>query len=321
MKRYFSFPILLFVAFFGFIPQARALTFDYLVPCGDNISMREESNEQGESVICYYNECSICSAQILALRIINFLIFLAVLLATGLFLNAGVLLVFSASNPGAKNSAKKMLWNVFVGLCIILGAWLAVDTIMKTLYSESGTGWGPWNEMLCKNSSEKHCVPKIGAAVLNGEEIPIPESLKEARNNTIVSLSGKELTDAEAIKKLKEAGITPKEGQPFVGVKDSTIAGVIALKQACPSCEITVTSATGGVNGAGTGHAEGSLHYQGVKLDLAPTPSVTNYIETNFTHTGDRKGSYAGPIYTNTTLGQECVHESSPEHWDCTYAR
>jgi hypothetical protein len=77
-------------------------------------------------------ECTVCMIATLMQNILNTGIFLAVFLAAILFAWAGVRMLTNQGNPGQVTEAKKIFWNVTVGLVGILAAWLLVDTIMFT---------------------------------------------------------------------------------------------------------------------------------------------------------------------------------------------
>ena len=97
-------------------------------------------------------DCGFCDLQILAQNIINFLIFLAIVVAILMFVYAGFLLVTAGANEGQISRGKSIFWTVFIGLFIILAAWLIIDTVMKTFYkgeSSNPQKFGPWNELKC----------------------------------------------------------------------------------------------------------------------------------------------------------------------------
>jgi len=94
---------------------------------------------------CSGADCNFCDLTTLVQNIINTSIFLAVLLAAGLFAWAGYLyLSNTVGDTGKVQKAHSMFQNVFIGLVIVLAAWLVVDTLMKTL---TGGAFGPWNEV------------------------------------------------------------------------------------------------------------------------------------------------------------------------------
>ena len=66
---------------------------------------------------------------------------------------AGVKMVISSGNSHALQDAKDMFTNAFIGLFIILAAWLMVDTLLRyfLLNGETGNieGYGPWSQVKC----------------------------------------------------------------------------------------------------------------------------------------------------------------------------
>lgn len=58
---------------------------------------------------------------------------LAVFIVVVVIAWAGILLVFTPTNPENKSQAKKMLINAAIGLVLALAAWLIVDKILETL--------------------------------------------------------------------------------------------------------------------------------------------------------------------------------------------
>ncbi len=124
------FVFLLFVNFlFVFIAQAGGL-----VPCGGS----------GEP------ECKLCHLWQLFSNIINFvLIKLAVPVAVFMIVIAGFIYITSAGKDKQLQLAKNIIFNVVIGIAIMLSAWLIVDTMIKTIAnssSESGQVIWAWNE-------------------------------------------------------------------------------------------------------------------------------------------------------------------------------
>ena len=94
---------------------------------------------------CSGPDCTICDLVTLAQNVINTGIFIAIFLSAILFAYAGWLYLTSGiEDLGDAKKARSMFKNVVFGLIIILGAWLIVDTIMRTL---TGADWGPWNNL------------------------------------------------------------------------------------------------------------------------------------------------------------------------------
>ncbi|MBI4088372.1 hypothetical protein HY418_03275 [Candidatus Kaiserbacteria bacterium] len=85
---------------------------------------------------------SVCDLAQLAQNVLNDGIYIAVFLSAVLFAWAGFMYLTNIANPGEVTRAKSIFANVAIGLVIILGSWLLVDTVMKTL---TGGTLGPWN--------------------------------------------------------------------------------------------------------------------------------------------------------------------------------
>lgn len=87
-------------------------------------------------------------------NIMNVLISFAVVVMSLIIAWAGFLFVASAANPESRSKARSMLINAFIGLFIVLSAWLIVDFIMKHLYGDGSTAFGPWNKILVLDGSQ-----------------------------------------------------------------------------------------------------------------------------------------------------------------------
>ncbi len=106
-------------------------------------------------------------------NLINFGVTLGVIAATLALVYAGFTWMMSGGNPEARSKGRGMLLNVFIGLFILLTAWLLVDFIMKQLYSgDNGSkDFGPWNSILASQGNDTCIVattPKKIDGVLGG---------------------------------------------------------------------------------------------------------------------------------------------------------
>lgn len=99
-----------------------------LVPCG----------AEGSDDMCGY-----CDLFTLGQNAINFMVYLAVILAVLLFVYAGFTFMTSVGNAGKVSHAKGLFMKAFIGLIIVLASWLIVDLVMKSFFDE--TAFGPWN--------------------------------------------------------------------------------------------------------------------------------------------------------------------------------
>ncbi|MDO8561691.1 MAG: hypothetical protein Q7S05_02590, partial [bacterium] len=74
--------------------------------------------------------CTICDIAQVAQNVLNTGIFVAVFLSATLFAWAGLKYLTNAANPSGVTQAKTLFGSVLVGLLIILGAWVVIDTLM-----------------------------------------------------------------------------------------------------------------------------------------------------------------------------------------------
>ena len=107
-------------------------------------------------------ECNVCDFETLLITVMRFIVAFSVVAAAGLFAWAGAKMVTAQDNAGAREEAKGIFWNVVLGLVVVLGAYLFVDTIMKTFLKNSdgsiSSELGPWNDVICP----ENFVPQVG---------------------------------------------------------------------------------------------------------------------------------------------------------------
>ncbi len=85
---------------------------------------------------------SICDIVKLAQNVLNFGIFMAVVLSAFLFAYAGWNMLTAGGNSEAYAKGKRVFGNVLIGLIIILAGWIIIDTLMKTFTGNGLTGAG-----------------------------------------------------------------------------------------------------------------------------------------------------------------------------------
>ncbi|HUO50175.1 MAG TPA: pilin [Candidatus Paceibacterota bacterium] len=91
---------------------------------------------------------SICDLATLAQNILNDGIYVAVFLSAILFAWAGWKMIVggSSGNPQMRNEGKKIIWNVSIGLVVIISAWIIVAVIMGALAKNP-----QWNSLCSQN--------------------------------------------------------------------------------------------------------------------------------------------------------------------------
>ena len=101
-----------------------------IVPCG---GLDQSGNPQAA--------CDTCQLFKLTRNIIDLIMFYATpLLATLFFIIAGVYMMLGGANPGMLSTGKRMFKDVFIGVLIVMLAWLITNTLIQTLVTDSYVG-------------------------------------------------------------------------------------------------------------------------------------------------------------------------------------
>ncbi|RJQ34699.1 hypothetical protein C4568_02125 [Candidatus Parcubacteria bacterium] len=92
-------------------------------------------------------KCNLCQLTQLARNLLNFAIFLAIVISAVLFAWAGMRYMTAQGDPGTIKVARQTLLNVFLGLLLILCAWLVINTLMGFMVKTDFKGLLPWNSL------------------------------------------------------------------------------------------------------------------------------------------------------------------------------
>lgn len=228
--------------------QAASFLTD-LVPCGDDIEISGDSKEG----YTYCNECSACHLQQLAQNVLNFLVGFMTVMATLLFVNAGILYVTAPTNPSAVSKAHSIFKNTLIGILIILAAYLLVDFALKKLLGGEGDvmEFGPWNKVLCTGSNEGcRFVPPMTQITLKAEELTLNEAVRQGLTCTRAGLDCRTACESDE-NPVSELTSTCTSGQTCCKHKyyvhgDACIGKETGKKGICVAtdaeCEVTDTS-------------------------------------------------------------------------------
>ena len=87
-------------------------------------------------VPCEGSDCDICDLAVLFQNVLNFLITLSVAISGVLFAYAGILYISSPTNTANVKKAHAIFMDVVIGLFVVLGAWVVVNTLLNSLLSD-----------------------------------------------------------------------------------------------------------------------------------------------------------------------------------------
>lgn len=220
--------------------------------------------------------------------------FLAVI-AVIMFVIVGFKLVTSAGNKEAWETAKKMFTNVFIGIILVLAAWLIVDTALRTLTGKGINDWIPEDDAEVFetepitgaastggsgfNSGYQGTIGRGGGGLGGSETCDGCVSLNaEGVNvaNSYRGISGPDRTDLVHPDVAKAALWMQNEGIDRYGVLPFQVTAAFTR---------------------GVGHSAGSMHYKGIAIDFDPINGISNYaveqlaIEAGFSYVLD-EGSH-----------------------------
>lgn len=151
--KIFKFSILFIAIAFIVMPvfaYAQEEGEDYigLVPCGRN------ADDPGTKNIDEAEPCEVCDFFAMAKRVIDFIVLRFVPpVAVLFFVVGGIVLYTSGGSESRVAWARKVLFGVVIGLLVIYGAWMLIDSTLL-MVSDSftpqppGFPW-PWNEITC----------------------------------------------------------------------------------------------------------------------------------------------------------------------------
>ena len=211
---------------------------------------------------------------------------MAFLLFAVLAILAGFKLISSGGNPGALKEAKGSFANAFIGLLIILSAWLIVDTLLrKLLPSGNGeiSGYGPWSSVQCATQTVADTSGSFeGDAIYYAADIETagPGSTINNGGTSVPTVPPSNMTSLRAIG-VKVASWSGTNGPGRTDLTHPTVAQTILRMQNqwkashADKYPFQVTAAyTNSV-----GHSSGSQHYTGKAVDLQPVSGGASYDE------------------------------------------
>jgi len=117
-------------------------------------------------VTCEGPDCNLCSLVGLVQNVINFMVYVAIFVATLMITYAGILYVTAGGSEDRLKKAHGIFWKVLIGFIIILAAWMIVDLIFKALVPIDGQPFGkPWQSIVCGATATSLSLPSRRSAL------------------------------------------------------------------------------------------------------------------------------------------------------------
>jgi hypothetical protein len=322
-------PVVIFLSLFvSFASPVFVYANGPIVPCGNT------TNGQ-------FLECSLCHLQVLAMRFINFMIVFSTMIATLLFIHAGILYVFAPANPNNVARAHRIFSTTLMGFILILAGWLIISFIMNSLYT--GASFGSWDTILCDGTSADRTVPADGSTpgggggATGGTASGGGATGGTPGGTNVVPSSGTTLSEGEARRAIRDYAVVydskagyvsydnwvenPQTGSAqttFEGWQQTSLDGTLAIIRDSGLTKDAVII-TGAVDKNSELHGNQQFsHYAGYKADFEDNRYMNDYF-TKYERSGFSNEGY--PQYTKTIDGIVITATRESTHWDVLFMR
>lgn len=303
-----------------------------------------QCNTTLDNLGCFTDPCTTCHLLALSHNVLETLIALAVLLAVLLFIYAGWIYLTTSVRDQIQK-AHRIFWQVFIGLIVVLTAWLIVDTGLRVLARNAGntqTGVLPFTDILCDPSALVNAcraqgsrASTVGAGPPGGPPGTIPDpnqsggSLPLSHNSALLGLGATpcSATVSQTLCVTSTSGPGGVQQTCQTGTGCTSLNGlrqgtVELVNNIVGDCIATVGNCSAViVGGTEPGHAAGEYsHGSGYKVDIDDNDTgVNNYFET-ITDGLTPQTTNVGPRYSiiqpdGSTMN--IIRES--DHWDVQY--
>ncbi|GEM_PF-844060 len=248
------------------------------------------------------------------------------LLAFGMIVYAGLRHTLAAGNPSSQSDARDQILQALLGLLLLFGAFIVLNTINpnltnlslpklggveqtnnQTLPPQQNTSYkcGQYGISYkdldsCSRACSATCVA-IGGTTTGSTGTPGSGKLTSAQANQLISGNN------NGIRKITVVGATSLEG-----IREQTLNAVVGLKSDC-DCDIVITAGTETDH-----HTDGKFsHQKGYKVDLRPNSPLNREITENFIQIGTRSD---GALQYRDPKGNIYAREENKDgtinHWD-----
>jgi len=117
-----------------------------LVPCGQGSPTILQDGKAAPNPA--FKACTFCHFFVLIQNIINFLLYVFTSLAVIRVVYIAFLFMFSGGSSATIEKAKLGLWHTVIGIAVVLGSWLVINTIIN-LVVDPAVFPKPWFQINC----------------------------------------------------------------------------------------------------------------------------------------------------------------------------
>jgi len=224
--------------------------------------------------------CQACDLVKLADNLLKFMVAFSIFGAALMFAYAGFLYVTAATSKGNLDKARKVFSDVFIGLIIVLVAWIVVDLVLRTFTNQS---LNVLTSIRCASYNPTSQRWDVG-------DLEQDQSVEPGGGAPVAGACTNGMTHDQALDALRRGGITVTSSSGASGVNgscsgwgctnltgmcSSAVLNMVAIAKAS-GCKITVSGGTErGV------HAVGGTHEQGRAFDILENDCIGEWLKKN----------------------------------------
>lgn len=299
------------------LPLSASAAFS-LVPCG-------RSDQRGT----VHENCTLQHLIILIIRVINYLISMAGMIAIYFVLNAGFGMVFALGNAEKIQTNKEAIRDAVVGMAIVFLAFVFINLLVNGIFGTSSAGRKWWDpkclyDITLNNADcpallfsggdrsgdiiDRDDLPGLAGEILGQSNITLSTDADCRGTNhaqgVINALAASQPPPVCSPSCLAESPACPAGGgSGNVTVNPQILVSLLDLSQ---TRSLTITSLTTGI------HSAGSDHYSGEAVDIQPDGSAADWIAVR-----DSLNARGGEAFCETPSGGNdptCV-SADHIHW------
>lgn len=172
---------------------------------------------------------------------------------------AGFMMILSPTNPEMRSRGRKRIFNAIIGLAIVLGAFLIVNSVMGVFYNGV---FGSWNSILGSNGNDNCIVEKEPAALpgINGASNAAGSGTPDAPGGTVPTSNNYSgpVNVNSAVQCLDQRALSKSQGLCATFVKNALQCGGVAY-QSCDAKNCGSYLKGAGYNSIANGSVSGGV--------------------------------------------------------------
>ena len=152
LSTFLFFPTISFAGTYQ-LEDGTDVCYEGLVPCGKEVQRGVVSNSDGTCPTTGTTvdiPCQLCHFFIMFKGIIDFVLLSLIFpIAVLMLVIAGIMFFLASGDPAKLSKATAIIKSVVIGLAIIFGAWIIVNTFFSIMGFEQWTGLNTWWQIKC----------------------------------------------------------------------------------------------------------------------------------------------------------------------------